>query len=109
MVLSKLGAPAVLEAAFVAGFTAMVIFMCINLIWKISIHSGFVAASATILIFLYGAGGVVTTAALPLIAWARIKLKYHSLPQVAAGALLAALIVAVVFYLFGLIGSPIHV
>ncbi|MFC1906305.1 hypothetical protein ACFLV9_00465 [Chloroflexota bacterium] len=39
----------------------------------------------------------------PLIVWARIELKHHSLAQTVAGALLATLIVVVVFYLFGLV------
>ena len=89
----------------VAGLSAIVIFMCINLLWKISVHTGFVAALVTILTILYSPIGAITTVLLPLIAWARIELEHHSPAQVATGALLAALIVVVVFYLFGLIAS----
>jgi len=79
--------------------------MCINLLWKISLHTAFVAASVTVLTILYGSIGAVTAVLLPSIAWSRIELEHHSLAQVAAGALLAALIVVVTFYLFGLVGS----
>ncbi len=98
-----LGAPKELMATFVAGLSAVVVFMCVNLLWKISLHTALVTASVTVLIILYGSIAVVTVVLIPLIAWSRIELKHHSLAQVAAGALLAALIVVVVFYLFGLV------
>ena len=103
IILLYLGAPLVLVATFVAGLSAILIFTCINLLWKISLHTAFIAASVTVLIILYGSIGTVTAVLLPPIAWARIELEHHSLAQVAAGAILAALIVVVVFYLFGLI------
>jgi len=97
-----LGAPLLLRASFVAGLAAIITFMGINLLWKISIHAGFVAASATIMIYLYGTIGAVAAAALLLIGWARLKLEHHSPAQVASGALLAATIVVLVLHLFGL-------
>ncbi|MFC1933927.1 phosphatidic acid phosphatase [Chloroflexota bacterium] len=96
--LTYLKAPSILVAVFTAGLSATIIFMCINLWWKISLHTAFVAASATILIMLYGWIATVTVALVPLTAWARIELECHSLAQAATGALLASLIVVVVFY-----------
>ncbi len=98
-----LGAPLTLKATFVAGLSAVVVFMCVNLLWKISLHTAFVTASVTVLIILYGSIAAVTVVLVPLIAWSRIELKHHSLAQVTTGALLAALIVVVVFYLFDLV------
>lgn len=103
VIITYLDAPLVLRATFVAGLSAVVVFMCVNLLWKISLHIAFVAASATILVILYGLIGAVSVVFLPLIAWARIESGHHSLPQVATGAILAAVIVVVTFYLFGLV------
>ena len=103
VILPYFGAPSMLVATFVAGLSAVVIFMCINLWWKISLHTAFVTASVTVLVILYGWLAGVTVVLIPLMSWARIELKHHSLAQVTAGALLAALIVVVVFYLFGLV------
>ena len=103
ILLPYLGAPKELMATFVAGLSAVVVFMCVNLLWKISLHTALVTASVTVLIILYGSMASVAVVLVPLIAWSRIELKHHSLAQVAAGALLAALIVVVVFYLFGLV------
>ncbi len=96
-ILTYLRAPSILVAAFTAGLSAIVIFMCINLWWKISLHTALVAASATALIMLYGWIATATVVLVPLMAWARIELKHHSLAQAAVGALIAALIVVVVF------------
>ncbi len=103
IIFSYLEAPKELIATFVAGLSAVVVFMCVNLLWKISLHTAFVTASVTVLIILYGSMAAVAVVLVPLIAWSRIELKHHSPAQVAAGALLAALIVVVVFYLFGLV------
>lgn len=105
IIILYLGAPLILVAALVTGLSAIILFMCINLLWKISIHTAFVAASVTVLIILYGSIGTITAVLLPAIAWARIELEHHSIAQTVAGALLTASIVVVVFYLFGLIGS----
>jgi len=103
VILPYLGAPVLLIATFVAGLSAIVIFMCINLFWKISLHTALVAASVTVLVILYGSIAAVTVVLIPLVAWARTELKYHSLAQVVTGTLLATLIVVTVFYLFGLV------
>ena len=104
ILLSYLGAPRVLMAAFVAGLSAIIVFMGINHWWKISVHTAFVGASVTVLIIIFGSIAAVTAVLFPLIAWARVEMEQHSPAQVATGAFLAVLIVVVVFYLFGLVG-----
>jgi membrane-associated phospholipid phosphatase len=103
--LFSLQAPMVLFATMVAALSAMLIFMVINFTWKISLHTAFAAGSVTVLTLLYGSTGALSAVLVPPIAWSRIELKYHSLAQTVAGALLSALIVFVVFHLFGLIGE----
>ena len=103
IILLSLEAPLLLLALFAAGFSATVIFMCVNLWWKISLHTAFITAAATLLFILYGFMALASIVLIPLVAWARIELGHHSLAEVVTGALLAASILAVVFYLFGLI------
>jgi len=104
LVIYFLGAPLILVAAFVAGLVSVVVFMGINLLWKISVHTAFAAAGITMLIFLYGLPGLAAVVLLPLIGWSRTELEHHSPTQVAIGAVLAAVIVVVVFSFFGLAG-----
>jgi hypothetical protein len=105
IILYLLGAPVLLLAAFVAGLAAMIVFMAINMFWKISLHTGFIAASVAIMITVYGGMGALTVVLLLPVAWARVELGQHSLAQVTAGALIVAAIVVAVFGGFGLIGA----
>jgi membrane-associated phospholipid phosphatase len=103
-VMWSLGAPDLLLASFVAGFAAVVVFLVINLFWKISAHTAFVTASATVMTIIYGAPGALTFLLVPLIGWARVRLGMHSPGQVVAGALIAGGIVSGVFWLGMLMG-----
>ena len=98
-----LGAPEVLRATFVAGLSAVIIFTCINLFWKISLHTAFVAASASVLAILYWPIGAISLVFLLLMGWARIEAGHHSVAQVISGAVLAVAIAVITFYSFGLV------
>ena len=94
--------PFMLQVAFITGPLAAIIFLVINLWWKISLHTACIAALVTVLVLLYGWMGTVAVVLALIVAWARLELKQHSLVQVAVGALLAAIIVVAAFHLFGL-------
>lgn len=95
-----LRAPLLLMALCVAGFSTSAIFMCVNLRWKISIHTAIITATVTVLFILYGYISASFLALIPLVAWARIELEHHSLAQVVIASLLAASILIVVMYAF---------
>ncbi|MEK7354095.1 MAG: hypothetical protein AABZ77_06295 [Chloroflexota bacterium] len=97
-ILSYLKAPPILVAGFTAVLSMVVIFMFINLWWKISVHTGCIAASSMVLVMLYGWTAAATVPLVPLTAWARVELERHSLAQAVTGAVLAAVIAVVVFY-----------
>ncbi|MFH1383062.1 MAG: hypothetical protein ABIH70_09270 [Chloroflexota bacterium] len=100
-VLALLKAPPMLLAAFAAGFATTIVFMLINLRWKISMHTAMVADSVTVLAFLFGWFAAIGAVLLPLTAWSRVELKRHSLAQTITSAVLSSLIVVVVFHQFG--------
>lgn len=68
----------------------------ITLWWKISMHSAAAAAIAALVVTQVGPHAFPLLAGIPLMAWARIRLKRHTLAQTIAGAALgsAALLVA---------------
>ena len=103
IILFYLKAPLIMLALFVTGFFGTAIFMGINLWWKISLHTAFIAASVTLLVILYGFMAAIAIVLIPLVAWSRLELESHSPAQLVAGALLAISILPAVFYLFGLI------
>ena len=102
-VLYYLGAPQMVVAVFVAAFSGIAIFAWINLWWKISLHTAFVACLLTTLVIIYGYVGAVAVLLIPVITWARLELKLHTLAQTLAGMLLSVSIMVTVFYLFDLI------
>lgn len=103
IILLSLRAPLMLLALSVAGFSAAVVFMGINFWWKISLHGAFIAAVVAVLFTLYGSVTAASVVLIPLVAWSRVEVGYHSPAQVAAGALLGGLIPTAVFYFFGFI------
>jgi len=100
LTLAYSGAPSMLVVASAAAISTALLFMLINLWWKISLHTALVSASATVLIMLYGWAAVATVALVPLTGWSRIELEHHSLAQATTGALLAASIAAAALYPF---------
>jgi membrane-associated phospholipid phosphatase len=103
-ILWYLDAPELLAVTFTAGLASIVVFTGINYFWKISLHTAFTAASVTVIIMVYGATAAWTLVFLPLMAWARIELKQHSIAQVITGGLLSVAIVAGVFWGYGVVG-----
>jgi membrane-associated phospholipid phosphatase len=101
----QLNAPEMLAVTFTAGLISIVLFMGINYYWKVSLHTAFIVASLTIAIIVYGAEAAWAVIFLPSVAWARIELKQHSIAQVVVGSLLVALVVAGIFWGFGVIGK----
>lgn len=99
-----LKAPELLAVTFTAGLSSIILFTGINYFWKISLHTAFVAASLMILIIIYGVSAVWVLIFLPLVAWARVHLKQHSIMQVIVGGALAACVVVGIFWGFGIIG-----
>lgn len=97
-ILSYLKAPPILVTGFAAVLSMALVFMFINLWWKISVHTGCIAASSIVLVMLYGWTAAATLPLVPLTAWARVELEHHSLAQAVTGAVLAALIAGVIFY-----------
>ena len=99
----RFSAPRLLAVSFLAGMLTVIVFMLINLYWKISLHTAFISAASVVLTVVYGAGAAWLFAILPVIGWSRLTLKLHTLTQVIVGAVLAAVIVSGIYWGFGVI------
>ena len=69
--------------------------------WKISIHMALFASVATVAVILFGPTYALLYLILIPLAWSRIHRKRHTLLQAVAGALIAFVLTAAVFWLFG--------
>jgi len=98
-ILYLLNAPLITTILMFCYFSNTLIVFFINLRWKISIHAMGVAGPATVLIYVFGATGVIFALIIPFVMWSRIYLKEHTLSQVIMGAALGFFATAVQIYI----------
>ena len=87
--LYRLGAAREIVWAGIAYITNSVIFSAITPLWKISFHSSVATGCVTVLVILVNSHFGWLFLLVPLIAWARVYRKRHTLLQTVVGAVLA--------------------
>ena len=95
-------APLPLRVLTGAGCIQAALLLAITLRWKISVHS---AAAAGLVVFawlLFAAAAAPFILLLPLVAWSRLRLGRHTLPQILAGILLGSGVFSTAWLLGGL-------
>lgn len=97
--LTWLRAPRELVVLLVAMTVGAVVCLLITLFWKMSIHTGTVAATALILAIIFGPPLIVLEVFAALVAWARVALGVHTPAQVIGGGIIGAAVPAAVFVL----------
>lgn len=85
-------APPLLLAVSAAHFVQTALALLITLRWKISMHSAASAACVALLLYVAGPSATSALAALPLVAWSRVRLHRHTPAQTIAGAALGGLV-----------------
>jgi membrane-associated phospholipid phosphatase len=92
-------APADFRMLAFASCLQAILFMIITLRWKISLHSAAAGSLTVISVSALSTSGLYFALAVPLIAWARVRLQRHTFMQTVAGAILGALVVAFAWYI----------
>lgn len=92
-----IGAPKALVLLGVTYFVVGVVFTTITLFWKISFHSGVLAASVVALTRVVAVKLLVLMVLVPLLAWARMYRKRHTLLQNVVAVSLAIGLTVTVF------------
>jgi membrane-associated phospholipid phosphatase len=93
-------APRFMSAAM-AGFTASsLIVQLITRYWKISTHAIGITAPLVALTYLFGREPLPFMVLIPIVGWARVYLRAHTLLQVVAGTALGAVSTVIFFALF---------
>jgi membrane-associated phospholipid phosphatase len=99
-VLWLLHAPRVMIATMLGYFSATLVVGYITRYWKISTHALGITAPLVALTLLYGRQPLPFLVLIPMVCWARVYLKAHTVAQVLAGAALAAVSTTLFFYIF---------
>jgi membrane-associated phospholipid phosphatase len=75
------------------------LFLLITLRWKISLHSAAASNLAVIGWLTVGLNGLALALIIPVVAWARVHLRRHTLAQTVGGALLGVVVVMTAIWL----------
>ena len=93
-------APALMIAAMLGYFASTFVVGYITRYWKISTHALGITAPLVALTLLYGHQPLPFLVLVPMVCWARVYLRAHTVAQVVAGAGLATVTTMLFFYLF---------
>jgi membrane-associated phospholipid phosphatase len=93
-------APALMIAAMAAYTVSTIVVQFITRYWKISTHALGITAALVALTLLYGNQTLPFLVLIPMVCWARVYLKSHTVMQVVAGSLLAVGSVVLFFHIF---------
>jgi membrane-associated phospholipid phosphatase len=90
--------------ATMGGYTlSTIVVQYITRYWKISTHAIGITAPLVVLCLLYGREPLPFLVLIPMVCWARVYLRAHSVMQVIAGAALATFSVGLFFKLFHIV------
>ncbi len=84
-------APSLLVGVATAGMALTLILLLVTLRWKISGHTTAISSFAVLCCLLMGPAAAPMVLSVPLVAWARVRLRRHTLAQTIAGAVLGLL------------------
>lgn len=84
-----------------AAWVQVILLLAITLRWKISAHAASAASFTVWTWFIFGVVAAPVILIIPLIAWSRLRLQRHDLPQTMAGTLLGSSVLAATLYLGG--------
>ncbi|MFG2008807.1 phosphoesterase PA-phosphatase [Micromonospora sp. NPDC048868] len=93
------GAPRPVLAMVVVMFALGLAVTVVNLAWKLSIHAAVAAGAAAVLVIEFGPALLASAPVVALVGWSRVRLRDHTVGQVAAGTVVGALIAAPTFLL----------
>ncbi len=97
-------APLILIGCLTSAILATLVgFMINQRFTKLSLHSVGIAGCTTVLLLIFPILGIVMVLFMPLVGWARIRLKHHTPLQILIGWIVSALCVLMVFRIFHLI------
>ena len=96
-------APIYLKALFFTSFLTTVLLTIITLVWKISFHTSWITFTAISYYVFFGTWMLFIFLFVPLVAWARVKIKRHTTGQVIAGSLITFITSAFGYSFFGML------
>jgi membrane-associated phospholipid phosphatase len=98
--LALIHAPAIMTATMAALAASSLVVQVITMSWKISTHALGITAPLVASLYLFGREPLPFFVLIPIVCWARVYLRAHTILQVIAGTALGALSTVIFFALF---------
>jgi membrane-associated phospholipid phosphatase len=98
-----LGSPRMFLVGILAAFAQTLVLCVITLAWQISVHTSTAAGLATFAVLALGPPAAVLGVIVPIVGWARLALRRHTVAQVVAGAGIGCLCFCAMFALRGIV------
>jgi hypothetical protein len=105
-VLYILHAPRTLFLGNIAVFLAVAVLVIINKFIKSSVHMAILSGALTLFVLLGGTVYLWGFILIPILAWARLATKRHTLNEVITGTVLGVLVSGATFLIFQILLSP---
>jgi len=102
-ILYLLDAPVFLKVIFILTIISTLILTVITYYWKISLHASWITFVIITFNVLLGPWMLMLTPLIPIIGWARVKVKRHTTSQVVMGAGISLIICFLGYHFYGFI------
>ena len=103
VILYVLKGPLFLKAIFAISIVSTIILTIITYFWKICLHTSGITFMVITFYILFGKWILLMIPLIPLIGWARVRIKKHTVNQVILGAGITAITTFLIYYKYGFI------
>lgn len=104
LILLYLEAPVSLLATLAGLLATSLLVALVNMFYRVSYHLAAITTLAIVAAIIWGQTFPAILATIPLVGWARYRLREHTLTQLGAGVSIAVAVVGTTLYSFGLLG-----
>jgi len=103
VILYILNGPLFLKSIFAVSIASTAIFTIITYFWKISLHSSWITFIVITFNILFGRWMLLMLPLIPVIGWARVRIKKHTVNQVIFGVGISTITSFLIYYNYGFI------
>jgi len=103
VILYILDGPLFLKSIFAVSVASTIIFTVITYFWKISLHISWITFVVITFNILFGKWMLLMVPLIPMIGWARIRIKKHTVNQVIFGVGVSTITSVLIYYNYGFI------
>jgi len=103
IILNVLEGPLFLKSIFAVSIVSSIILTVVTYFWKISLHTSWITFVVITFNILFGRWMLLMVPLIPVIGWARVRIKKHTVNQVILGVGISTITTFFIYYNYGFI------